>query len=58
MSDDAADVGEQPAGRSASLTPLDGLEDLPTGEHPSRFEAVHQHLRARLDDPGTDGAGD
>ncbi|MDO8144726.1 MULTISPECIES: hypothetical protein [Isoptericola] len=59
MSDDATAVGDQPTDRTTSLAPLDGLDDLPTTEHPARFEAVHEHLRARLDDPEgsrTDGA--
>lgn len=37
-------------GSSAPLEPLDGLDELPTGEHVARYEAVHERLRARLDD--------
>lgn len=43
----------------APLAPLEGLDELPTDQHVARFEAVHDRLRARLDDgPVADEAGD
>ncbi|GAB4086217.1 hypothetical protein GCM10028784_28470 [Myceligenerans cantabricum] len=42
----AAPGPESPVERA--LTALDGLEDLPTGEHVARFEHVHDALRTHM----------
>lgn len=36
-------------GTGAPLAPLEGLDDLPLGDHVAAFEATHDALRARLE---------
>ncbi|MFC8597092.1 hypothetical protein [Isoptericola sp. NPDC057191] len=48
----------QPAGVPGALAELEGLDDIPVGEHVERFARVHDFLRARLDgepEPGERG---
>ncbi|WP_218926052.1 hypothetical protein [Xylanimonas oleitrophica] len=54
--------GEQPVAEPLSHlavgAALEGLDGLPLDEHVSRFEAVHDRLRARLEaEPRDSGAG-
>ncbi|MFV2142673.1 MULTISPECIES: hypothetical protein [Isoptericola] len=60
MSQDAeAPRAPAPERPESPLAPLDGLDELSTDQHVARFEAVHDRLRARLDDgPADDEAGD
>ena len=44
-------------GPDTAVGELEGLDDLPVAEHVQRFTAVHDALRARLDD-GQDDAPD
>ncbi|MCK0115937.1 hypothetical protein BCE75_11939 [Isoptericola sp. CG 20/1183] len=58
MSQDAeASHASAPDRPEPPLAPLDGLEEIPTDEHVARFEAVHDRLRARLDDGPAHEAG-
>ena len=57
----AAGPGDSPAAdptpdAAPALDRLDGLDDLPVGEHVERFTHVHDVLRARLD--GREEQGD
>ncbi|WP_402466235.1 hypothetical protein [Isoptericola aurantiacus] len=56
MSQDSVEAGTA-SSPDDPLAPLAGLDELPVAEHVGRFEAVHDRLRARLDQDDTDGAG-
>ncbi|MFE7405717.1 hypothetical protein [Isoptericola sp. NPDC057559] len=43
------DVAATTAGGAGPLAGLDGLDEVPVGEHVERFARVHDALRARLD---------
>mgnify|MGYP000209319920 CR=1 FL=1 len=50
MTQDPTGTGPVPSGPgSEALSDLRGLADLPVVEHAARFDAVHDRLRARLD---------
>lgn len=54
--DTAAVLTPDEAPAPGALDGLDGLDDLPVGEHVERFTHVHDVLRARLDGREEQGA--
>ncbi|PFG42921.1 hypothetical protein ATJ88_1597 [Isoptericola jiangsuensis] len=55
MSQDADQATPSTPDPADPLATLHDLDAVPTAEHVARFEAVERALRARIDDPGTDG---
>ncbi|SKC82410.1 hypothetical protein [Krasilnikoviella flava] len=53
-----APVTAMSAATSGDLDGLEGLDDLPVGEHVERFTQVHDALRARLDGAPEGAHGD
>jgi len=53
-----ADEARTPDGAADPLAGLEGLDDVPVGEHVERFTRVHDALRARLDGSPDDGSAE